>query len=652
MTADITRKLGIPAASQRRSIRFARPVITLALLVAALSALLALAETARLSSLPTTVKLNLAAPETALAIHGFHEPEVDGRLHFRWSAGQSEFRLLNAGIGGTPVLGLRLAGGPPDVAERNLAVDVAGQRVAHITVAQQPRRYLLLIAPDAAPGGRMDVRITSETTSVAPDPRRLGVRVVELTVAKNGASIVWPAVAVLLTPVVTLAGTAFCLRRIGWRRNAIGGGLALVTGILFAAQHWMLPIFAPIYLARLAGAALALAGLTALLLPALESRLTWLEPRMARALWGAALLACAVRLVGTLYPPFDAYDLSLNLGRFFRTIGGTLVDTNRSFEFREGVTVYPSGPYLTLMPGVLLGLTPKLAVQGAIALLDGLGALTTGLLAVRLGQGRQTALIAALAYAALPVMLTSLWFGHTAQVFGQGLMAPLALALLSALEHKRGRAWLLALALLSMALLSHIGVTILALAWLGLAWLFMALQPPRYAWRPFTLMLAAGAIIGLALVYGPAAQLKLAELGKVGAAISSGDDAPAYNLIWRAIQISFYELGWMLALPGMLLLRRDLLPRGGTTLLSAWLAAVLLFWVVEIVTGLQVRYLVFLAPLACIFIGSMLARLIERGPAGALAAWGTLALLLVTGSAPWYIGILRNIQMSMLPLLR
>jgi hypothetical protein len=202
-----------------------------------------------------------------------------------------------------------------------------------------------------------------------------------------------------------------------------------------------------------------------------------------------------------------------------------------------------------------------------------------------------------------------------------------------------------------MALLSHIGVTILAAAWLGVAWLAAARELPARAWRRFALVLAAGGVVGIVLVYGPEAQLKISELGKVGARVSSGG-GPAYNLIWSAFRISFYELGWLLAPLGLALLPWRRLPRGGRALVGAWLAAAALFWAVEMVTALQVRYLVMLAPLACIAIGAILGHFAERGRIGSSTAWAATAMLLTLGAATWYIGVYQNVQMSMVPLLR
>ncbi len=236
------------------------------------------------------------------------------------------------------------------------------------------------------------------------------------------------------------------------------------------------PLLIASYIARLAVALALLAALTFGLLPRAERACAWIgPPQIVRALWGITLLACAVRLAGSLYPLFFGFDLGLNTDRLIQNLSGQLVITRRSIEFHNGITIYPPGPYLAFMPSLLLGLAPAMVVQASMALFDGLAAFAVGALARALGAGPRAALLAALLYAAVPVGLTGLWFGLTAQVFGQALMAPLALAALAAFrEPQRWRRWAVAGALLGMATLSHIGVTIVAFVWLGLAWLLLA----------------------------------------------------------------------------------------------------------------------------------------------------------------------------------
>ena len=115
-------------------------------------------------------------------------------------------------------------------------------------------------------------------------------------------------------------------------------------------------------------AMLVLVLLSWLILPVLEAQ-PGIALTLARALWGLTILALLVRLIGALYPLYSAHDLALNVERFERTIAGTLISSNRSFEFRSGVTIYPPGSYLAMQPAVLLGIPAALIVQAGNAII-------------------------------------------------------------------------------------------------------------------------------------------------------------------------------------------------------------------------------------------------------------------------------------------
>jgi hypothetical protein len=124
-------------------------------------------------------------------------------------------------------------------------------------------------------------------------------------------------------------------------------------------------------------------------------------------------------------------------------------------------------------------------------------------------------------------------------------------------------------------------------------------------------------------------------------------------LIWRAYQISFYEIGLAFLPIGLVIGWRNLrFPAGAGEIGIAWIIAALAFCAVELATGLQVRYLVFLAPIACIVIALVLDSLAVRGRFGNLAAWSIATLMVVQGCAAWYNGTFMDVQMSMVPLLR
>jgi toxin CptA len=623
--------------------------------VAALLALLLLLAEARALTQHPTVNLPVDTREADLLLSGFHALERDGRGAYRWSSGDSRIDVEPIGAGRSLVLTLAFGPPPPQLAEAGFTLGFGTRLYATLPSDARPRQYHLLVPRDAPRLDGLSILLQSRTVASAADPRPVGLRFESATMTVVGARTVWPAPGLILAQTALLVLGALLLRRL--EIPPIAGAISLMLlalAILVLRDSQVFLIYR--YLARLAVALALLTGLTYWLLPWAERRLAWLgPPLLVRALWGITILACLVRFAGVLHPLFSGFDLGLNVERLIQNLTGRLVITRRSIEFHNGITVYPPGPYLVFLPGLLLGLAPPLLVQSATALVDGLGALAVGALARALGARPRAALLAALLYAAVPVGLTALWWGLTAQVFGQALMAPLALVLLVALrEPRRVALWSVAAALLAVAALSHIGVTIVAFAWLGLVWLAVARRgaaPPR-AWPRLTLALAMSGGVGVALLYIDVAALKVQQFDTIGREILSEGYEPIYALIWRGFLIAFHPLVLLLLPAGLLLLLRRRLPVGGLELILGWIGAALIFLLVEITTGLQVRYIYFLTPLACILAGLLLDRLAVHGVVARWVTWTVAALLLAQGSAAWLISAINDLRMSMVSLLR
>jgi hypothetical protein len=616
--------------------------------------LLAAAEARRLAAQPA-VRLRADDRAATVLLDGFHQVERDGRGSYRWTSGDGRIALGPAAWGGPLALTLRLGPPPPQLADRGFRLRYDEQLAVTLPLEAGPRRYQVLVPRQAVRFASLTIGLQSETIATPADPRRLGLRFEELAVRAIGARRVWPAPATILAQTALLLLGALLLRRLGVAPPAIVCAVPLLAvAVLIEAGDQ--PLLIDRYLVRLAAALGLLTALTYVLLPHIERGFSPLgPPRLARALWGVAMLACSIRLIGALYPLFSGFDLGLNVDRLLQNLAGTLVITHRSIEFHNGITVYPPGPYLALMPGLLLGLTPQLLLQAGIALIDGLGALAVGALARALGASERSALLSALLYAAVPISLTALWWGLTAQVFGQALMAPLALALLAAARApRRIGPWLVAGALLCVAFLSHIGVTIVALAWLGLAWLLLARRgaAPPLAWRRLTLVLAVSGAVGAALLYADVAALKVQQFAEISRDVLDEGYAPIYTLIWRGFLIAFHPLGLLLLPAGLLLLPQRRLPPGAVALVAGWVATVLVFLLVEIGSGLQVRYIYFLTPLACVLVGLLLDRLAARGVLARSAVWAIVLLLLVQGSSAWLTSAFDDLRMSMVSLLR
>jgi hypothetical protein len=714
----------------------------LSIAVAIIAALVILADALLGAQRASMARLDLSSRESRLMVAAFYPAEQDSRHGFRWTTGDSRIHFGPISRSDPVALSVQFGAPLPELRQTQFTFSLNERPLATAPVGEQPRRYHLLAPEHALHSGDATLGIVSETTPV-PDGRSVGLRVEEATLETLGASVIWPPLPRVAAQLSILALVALAAHRLGLRRWR-GVTVVATAGLALIGAHLIQPLLITSYLISFAVALTTLVGLTYWLLPVLERRLAWLaSPQLLRALWGLTLLACVIRLIGALYPTFDAYDLSLNVSRLIRTLTGELVVTNRSIEFRNGITVYPPGPYLVFLPNILLGMTPKLVVQASIAIVDGFGALTTAALARSLGAGPRAALFSALLYAAVPVGLTALWWGLTAQVFGQALMAPLAVALLYAFrsrtENRERRTetqktkeqtnkrtneqtnqerrivegqrtpdvgqwtpddrpsttnarrpltlsprhpvtpsplpphsptpplpypptpllpystpWLIAGVLLSVSLLSHIGVAILAVAWLGLAWLALTLRRtlPWAGWRNLTLMLAISGVVGFLFAYAPVVLLKLEQTLAVSEKVAEGSYVPAYNLIWRGWFIAFHRLGFLLLLPGLLLLAWRRLPPGGVEIIGGWLVSVLGFWAIEMVSGLQVRYIYFLTPLVCVVVGALLARLSAHGLAARRLAWVAALLLLALGVNRWWIGVFDDLAMSMVSLLR
>ncbi|NJM05484.1 hypothetical protein HC891_03650 [Candidatus Gracilibacteria bacterium] len=201
------------------------------------------------------------------------------------------------------------------------------------------------------------------------------------------------------------------------------------------------------------------------------------EQRFWRALWLIVLTAVGLRLVGVFTPGFEFRDLDVQSLQLDRVIDGQAFLTTRSHEFGRGTTYYPSGPYLFVLP--LLLVVPNLAfgLHSMAAVVDGIAPLFVALLARELLMGRRAALIAAGLLALLPIQFTAIWWGFYTNIAGQTLLL-LFFWLLLRYSRLPSRPLALALWLSAILLLfSHIGVLLLAVVSLASAAALLWLAP-------------------------------------------------------------------------------------------------------------------------------------------------------------------------------
>ncbi|HEX9440245.1 MAG TPA: hypothetical protein VF909_11205 [Roseiflexaceae bacterium] len=82
----------------------------------------------------------------------------------------------------------------------------------------------------------------------------------------------------------------------------------------------------------------------------------------------------------------------------------------------------------------------------------------------------------------------------------------------------------------------------------------------------------------------------------------------------------------------------------------AWLLTTLLFFVVDLLLAVQVRYFYFALPLALAAIAIVLGHLAARGRWARFATWALVLMLFLQGVMFWYSSAFGDGQLSMTPL--
>ncbi|MFO7167825.1 MAG: hypothetical protein DIU80_007325 [Chloroflexota bacterium] len=631
------------------------------LLIAAAALLVLLADLALLRLHPGAYYVDVGNFRDKYFLTNAHRQETAEDGTYRWTTERSTLWLTEFGVAPYALLHLDL-GGRPEPASVTIALN--DQPWTAFEAQTIPRRYTLMLPPDR--GEQMRFELRSTTFQVPGDPRRLGVKVDGFGVTFLRSSQPLPIGRHAAAQVLALALLQVTALRLGWRwawQALLLGAAAVGLAAVLASELLLAHAFMP----RLAVAALAMALLTWLALPQLEraaaaeeardpSAPHWGGVRELRVLWALGLAAIALRMAAVFYPTFEGQDLGRNVNRLLMTISGQLVIIAPSGEFASGLTIYPPGPYLGLMPlGVLTDQYGPI-LQGSLALMDGLTAFLVALLARRLGGGREAARMALVLYAGNIAAFGAMAYSFSAQIYGQWFTAPMLLLLLANGGWPRPRTWLLVSLLLAFQLLSHIGVAFLAVGWLGLTLVLLTLawrRVPWWGWAGFALTCA----LAFALLYIFILDETLAHAQN--SVLSSGRDTlfPGFRmLLVNGLRLGYSDIGLALLPLGLLLIwRRFGAAAQGTPLrqLAAPVGALLtlLFYLmVDLLLNVQVRYFYFALPLVLAAIAVALGAIAARGRVARLATWALTIAVVAPQVALWLSATLAEGKISMTPL--
>jgi hypothetical protein len=613
-------------------------------LVAAL--LLFTADVLLLALHPSTYRVAIGNYRDKFFLQDANFQESAAGATYRWTNGQSTLTLGQIGITPHALLTLDL-GGRPEAAPLDLTIN--DQPWTSVTAATQPRRYTLLLPPDLP--GELAIGLHSPTFTPPNDSRQLGVKIEAFALTMPRTATPLPTAPLYGWQLGLLLAVQLTALRLGarWPVQAImAGALALGLAALLSGALLLMDAYLP----SLAVAGVALAAMTWIGLPLAERHLLWAgPPREIRLWWALMLVACAIRLVAVLYPTFDGQDLGRNVGRLVMTVQGQMIIIGPSSEFAQGLTIYPTGPYISIMPA--LTFTNDLAgvMEGAVTLLEGTTAFLVALLVRRLGGSREAARFALVLYAGNIASFSALVYCFSAQIFGQWFTTPMALVLLASAPTPRLRAWGLAVLMLMFGIYSHIGVAILAVTWMGFMLLLSLRRPTRAVWWAIGMCVAGGLVaFGLLYVDIAAVMLSHAATNVIGGSEDTGALRGATPLLIKGARLSYSDVGLALLPFGLLLLARSRAMRGRWFVLLGALLTVLLYLAVDLLLAVQVRYFYFALPFALAIIAIVLGRLAAHGRATRLATWALVLGIAFMGVAQWFSTTFGDGSISMTPL--
>lgn len=586
-----------------------------------------------------------------LILKGFFAQEKnEAEETYRWTSRSSSIELRGAALAPHVLFDIRVGGLPAQAGPHlPVALSVNGQSWGEITVEATPRHYWLLVPSDA--NDDLVVGLESDVVSSPDDPRLIGLRFDNLDFRLLGAQVLLPPLKHLLFQALTLLFFVFTLTIIGLDLRWVFGLASLVALLLGMLQSAALPII-DMYLPRVLGVCITLAFMTCVGLPLARRYLLQFSDKELRWLWIIVLAACAVRMLAMLYPPFATHDVGLNLRRLDAVSRGILVLIAPSAEFAGSLTIYPPAPYIALFPTYLLTASRPLVLFAGLALLDGTTTIMLALLAMRLRLSTRSAIFAAALYAGSSLSFTALWWGFTAQVFGQWFTVPLAIALISTFEKNSRTAWIAAWVCFQIALLSHAGVAVLAVAWVTLSLLIGGIYGRMSAawWKSAIIFYVSSGIMAIILLYADVLVMMIQQAMLAHETASEKIGSNINILFWRGLMSAYTPLGLVLGWVGLLLFWRRLERPGPWAVLLAWVATLLIFVAVDLIYGLIVRHFYFALPLVCVAAAYVLSLIAQRSPRYNRVSWILVVLFCLNGFALWWFSVVEYAKPSMTPL--
>lgn len=549
---------------------------------------------------PHAYDLQSNSPYIQPLLQHMYQPEtaIDS-TQYRWSQPDASVVWRGLQFGSLAVAKIQIA----DVGE---PVSVL---INHYTTTVSGRRTVMVLLENTPLNGQQIIDISAPSFSVPGDTRELGIRLLSVGLFLIHAhtlplihqiSVVW------LT--LTITASVYLITR----RYLLSGVIIAPTVMLIITA--LNPLHAGQWLSSIS----AVSSIMPLLI---YIGRRWV-PASLLAVTGTVYM---LRLWGIMYPLFAGHDYPIHLRRVFQFSEGIWSLTANPYEFgRRTSVILPL--YYRLADGLSTVFGHHLAMHALIITSETALGIAVWLLVRRAGLSDRTAVFAGILTLLWPISSAVLWWSFMQQITAHVFTILVAY---SAMRRDQRGAYLAAL-FLGIVATMHIGEMMVAAVWYGLLRLSDTDIGQRTWWqRTFPVLILVPLLLPL---YVPFLQ-NLAN-GTGGSLINPNlnDVIPrmvtAVMVAWQPIPV------WVAPIvigAAVLALKR---------LGRAWIGVGATFWLVELVTQAQVRYLYTIAPLLATGFAITLMPLWRKGYAGRLFVLCLMGFVAWVSMALWIDGVM------------
>lgn len=562
-------------------------------------------------------------------VEGFHPRERAGETYFRWTRDQSFLVLDNLYPSGDVDVEARLRViRSSEMPLPNLAFTANGVTV-HREIGKPGEAIYAFDFPSTS--SRLRLGIESDTFE-AGGGRFLGVQVLSVRIVPPGGRaaarnvIAWLALA-----------TMFFVLGASW----VGLGpwtAALAGGAMGAAFCWLVSLRSlafSSYPREVAMFALVSVGLIAIV-SALLQGLTSCTPRERRSVLAVVALAFVIKLGALSCPLWLSSDAEFQANRFSQFLAGDWYPSSVTQHETPFRIPYPVSLFAVSTPLTWLGVDRIAALESVIVGFDALAGAALVLVALRFRGDLRAGALAALVYHSVPVSVLALSAGNFTNVFALSTLV-LGFSCLAASDGTENRMLSFGAGVFAfISLCAHFGMLLEGgLLWPAWITALILLVPTSHMGNPRSVQTVA---VGAALVAGGVYYLGYAPLvvDQWQRALGGGESGSGAGLVaGLASSASFLreQIGWVALLAalagGVTFLRKQWFSSVLHAGITVWIAVTALFFVLDLLTPLEIRYAYQAVPVIALLAGLYLSNAFARGGVGRFAAVSAVVYLSV-----------------------